>query len=52
MRKELNQAAPSGELSVLQHRLDAIQASFSWRLTAPLRYFLDLCKRLRPRRLC
>ena len=49
LRQELNHSSSALELESLQSRLNAIQSSFSWQLTAPLRHLLDLFKKLIPR---
>ena len=44
LRQEKRNSGQSGDLEMLQSRLDALYASSSWRLTAPLRFFFDRFK--------
>ena len=47
LRRELSKASSSDELELLQSKLQSLQASSSWRITAPLRYLFDRIRRFR-----
>ena len=47
LRRELSKATSSDELELLQSKLQSLQASSSWRITAPLRYLFDRIRRFR-----
>ena len=50
LRQELSNPVSPSELESLQSRIDAIEASASWRITAPLRHLLDRLKHFNSRR--